>query len=147
MQRKAVLMVFLILIAAEGRALGEPAERFELDSALGWAGKAGGMFKSFGYHLIQGFVLVEVSFALFQHSSPLSANLTLQVPLGPVFPYVSGGYGYSLSGFMVSNMAAGLKFWVSKTTGLLVVYKQFRFTYKQEKKKTTMIGVGFAYRF
>jgi len=140
-------MAFLILIIAGGNALGESAKRFEFNAVLGWAGQAGGILKSFGYNLIQRFVLVEASFSVFQYSYPLSANLTLQVPLGPVSPYVTGGYGYSFSGFMVSNLAAGLKLWITAKTALLVDYRQFRFTYQKEKKKTTMIGVGFAYRF
>jgi len=146
MKLKAILLAFLIFIAAAGSALAERTKKYDLNAILGWAGQAGGIMKSFGYHLINNYISTEVSIAVFQHSYPFSLNLTLQLPLGPVSPYVSAGYGYSLSGFGASNFAAGLKFWVSPNTGLLFDVRRFNYTYLDEKKKTTMFGIGFDYR-
>jgi len=146
MNLRTILLVLVILVAASRSASGQEVKKFELNAVFGWAGQAGGIIKSFGYRLLDGFVLTEANLAIFQHCNPLSANLTLQLPLGPVCPYITAGYGLAFSGFGVSNMAAGLKVWISPNAGLIADVRRFSFTYSGEKTKTTMIGVGFSYR-
>jgi len=145
MKPRIVILSFLIFFAAGGSALGEQAKRISIDAVLGLAGEAGGIIKSFGYQLIKGFVSVEASFAVFAHTYPLSGNLTLQLPLGPFAPFITTGYGYSLSGFSVSNTGTGLKIWVSENTALLLEYRRFKYDYFG-KQTTKLIGAGFAYR-
>ena len=147
MKRLVVFLLVLILFAAEGNAQADQNKpRTEFNVTFGWAGNDFGIFKSLGYHLIRGFVSAEVSLAIIEGQYPLSGNLTLQVPLYKFVPYVTGGYGYSLAGTGVTNMGAGLKIRLSPSMGILAEYRQF--TYNSfGKKKSTLIGAGFAYLF
>lgn len=146
MKLKNVILLSLILAAAWGVVQAEDEKKFENNALLGWAGKAGGLIKSFGYHLLDSYVIPEAGLAVLEHLAQLSVNLTLQLPLGIFAPYVTAGYGFSLSGSLVSNTGAGLKIWISENAGLLFGYRQFKYTYKGEKTTMNLIGVGFAYR-
>lgn len=147
MKLKNVIILFLIFFAAWGSAPAQQEDKkFEVDAVLGWAGTAGGILKSFGYRLVGSYVMPEASLGVLEHMAPLSVNLALQLPVGIFAPYVTAGYGFSLSGFFVSNMGAGLKVWISENTGLLFEYRRFKYTYKGEKATTNLIGMGFSYR-
>jgi len=144
--RMAAFLLVIFLVSAGG-GLAQDEKKFENNALLGWAGKAGGIIKSFGYHLVGSYIVPEAGAAILQQLAALSANLTLQLPVGIFAPHVTAGYGISLSGFLVSNVGAGLKIWISETTAFLFGYRQFKFTKSGEKTTLNLFGVGFSYRF
>jgi hypothetical protein len=153
MNKKAVLAFVLACLLAGGCALQaaekakEKSPRMELNVAMGIAGGQVGLCKSVGYFLIKRFVSVEGNFSVITKLFPLCANLTLQLPLWKFIPYVTGGVGLSPMGGGVSNAGVGLKFRVTRQTGILVEYRTYNGTVGIRKKTMNLIGAGISYLF
>jgi hypothetical protein len=121
-----------ILLAGAGRPAGGQDRRSEFNITGGVILKEGpALVVGFGYYLLPRFIALDLNLALLAERSrelPLSLNLSLNLPLGKVVPFVTGGGGASLRGTLVKNLGAGLKLRLGRTMGGLVEYRYFWYT-------------------
>jgi len=152
MNKKTFLVFVLILLLAGGTVLraAEKAKAEKSKMELNLVGSAGGqvgMFKSLGWYLVGRFVSAEANIAIILDAFPLCGNLTLQLPLWRFIPYVTGGLGFSLTGFSVANVGGGLKVRLTQRMGILFEYRSYTYHIRTRKKTTPLIGGGISYLF
>ncbi len=148
MKKQIILLSFLlILFAAEGNLLAtQETTRKEIGFSFGWTfGRNPGIMKSLGWFFIPRFVEFDINLAIMEDVFALSGNLSLHLPLGPIVPFITGGGGFSPTGPTVRNLGGGLKFRLSKKTGLLAEYRHFY--YSIPRAKTRYLGAGITYSF
>jgi len=85
-------------------------------------------------------------YSVFIISIPLVGKLLSPSSLGSNVRFITGGAGFSFNGPVVRNLGGGIKFRLSKRTGLLAEYRYFN--YPIIKAKTSRyVGAGLTYSF
>jgi hypothetical protein len=155
--RSSALFSFFVLafLAAHSLDASEKTPRGEFNISVGLLlHNNPSIIYGFGYYLVPRFIEVDANMAVLAGETddrgrelPLSANLSLNLPLKKIVPFVTGGAGLSPRGTFVKNLGAGIKAKLGRRMGLLVEYKYFTFTsnvsYLAAKKITyNYIGVG-----
>ena len=153
MNKKAFLAFVLILLLPGGTVLRAAEKskaeksKTELNFVLGSGGGEVGAFKSLGWYFVGRFVSAEVNVAIVKDAFPLCGNLTLHLPLWRFIPYVTGGLGFSLTGFGVTNAGGGLKVRLTERIGILFEYRSYTYKIRNRKTTTPLIGGGISYLF
>ncbi len=113
-----------------------------------------GIMKSFGYYIIPRYVAVDVNFQYIVRELPIGINLSLNLPMGRITPFVTGGAAASLRGTTIFDAGVGLKVRVGKRTSILAEYRHFRYKYRpagsndpKELRTADYFGGGISYDF
>jgi hypothetical protein len=149
----AVLVLLLFfLIAGSGAAAERNAPRWESNLSVGYIkyeplldppqgrvenpNRPIGIVKAFWFYPFLPRVLaVGLSFDYVIEDLPLSANISLNLPLKVVVPFVSAGTGFSFSGSKLQNYGGGVKLRLGKQFGLIGEYRH----YKSNKKSRVTV--------
>jgi len=166
--KPAVSMRFFVVLALFFLALGlawggqaesgSPAKKaYRWESNLS-AGKTSegyiGLVKSIWWYPLPRIVAVGLSLDYIGRVMPFSLNLSLNLPLPVVVPFVCVGAGANVSKGGVTNYGGGLKIRAWRTIGFIVEYR--RYTRKPDpyydppdvqKVRLNYIGGGVAYIF
>jgi hypothetical protein len=157
-----VILAFLLLVVSP--ALSRPADaqtrRWEFNITGGLILKENpAIVMGFAYYLLPRFIALDANIAILAGGRddrgrvlPISLNLSLNLPLWRIVPFVSGGGGYSSGGEFVRNLGAGLKLRLGRTMGFLAEYRYFWYApastfgvpdYYLDTIKYSYIGIGF----
>ncbi len=83
--------------------------------------------KSFWFYpFLPRIVAVGLSFDYVTDDLPLSLNVSLNLPLKKVVPFVSAGVGASISGSSLRNVGGGIKWRTGEHFGLVAEYRYYR---------------------
>jgi hypothetical protein len=138
-----LLPLVLLIIAGSGAAAERNPSRWEsnlsigyikyeplLDPPQGWVDDLNrplGIVKSFWFYpFLPRIVAVGLSFDYVIDDLPLSANISLNLPLKVVVPFVSAGTGFSFSGSKLQNYGGGIKLRLGRRIGLIGEYRHYR---------------------
>jgi len=150
----AFILVEATILSAE--ELSPP--RREVNFSAGWiVGKGIGLIKSVGWYLVPGFIKWDVNLALVQGSmydeggreAPLSTNLSLNLHLKRIVPFITGGVGFSLKGTFIKNLGGGLKIRLTARTNLLAEYRYIQYALDTPKAtyQLHLVSAGISYNY
>jgi hypothetical protein len=139
-RRNLILSVILVLallapafardISAAGKAeAGNPAKkvsRWESNLSAGAVLQEQiGIVKSFWWYALPKIFALGLSFDFVGATLPISLNVSLNLPLPVVVPFVCAGAGTSVSRGGITNYGGGLKFRIWPKIGILVEYRKY----------------------
>ena len=139
-RRNLILSVILVLallapafardISAAGKAeAGNPAKkvsRWESNLSAGAVLQEQiGIVKSFWWYALPKIFAMGLSFDFVGATLPISLNVSLNLPLPVVVPFVCAGAGTSVSRGGITNYGGGLKFRIWPKIGILVEYRKY----------------------
>lgn len=146
-----VLVAGVASAAAQSEGAKPKSHRWESNLSVGGtANHRLGVIKSVWYFAVPKIVAVGLSAdCIFQEAVPFSLDVALNAPIPIVRPFVCAGAGGTLSGGGITSYGGGLKVTLLKRFGLVVEYRNFRYTYKVQKvplvrgkTSTTYLGAG-----
>ncbi len=113
-----------------------------------------GLLKSVGWNLLSGWVSGGINFGIIKNEILAMGNISFNIPLKRVEPFVTAGYGIVIERFsLVNNYGAGIRVLLGKHVGIVTEYRKLNFKYKDKQKNTTStvtvdyIGAGIFYYF
>jgi hypothetical protein len=84
-----------------------------------------GIVKSFWWYALPKIFALGLSFDFVGATLPISLNVSLNLPLPVVAPFVCAGAGASVSRGGITNYGGGLKFRIWPKIGILVEYRKY----------------------
>jgi hypothetical protein len=125
-----IFLFFASTLAMGGQETDEPADkkisRWESDLSVGAVlHKTFGIVKSFWWYPLPKIIALGLSFDYVGQILPLSLNVSLNLPLPVVVPFVCAGAGTSISRGGITNFGGGLKFRIWRKIGILVEYRKY----------------------
>jgi hypothetical protein len=84
-----------------------------------------GIVKSFWWYALPKIFALGLSFDFVGATLPISLNVSLNLPLPVVVPFVCAGAGTSVSRGGITNYGGGLKFRIWPKIGILVEYRKY----------------------
>ena len=117
-----------ISAAGQGEA-GSPAKkvsRWESNLSVGTLLQEQiAIVKSFWWYALPKIFALGLSFDFVGATLPISLNVSLNLPLPVVVPFVCAGAGVSVSRGGITNFGGGLKFRIWPKIGILVEYRKY----------------------
>ncbi len=151
---KTMIGVLMIAVLSGGLTAQERKLRGESKVSMGLVvHDIIGIMKSFGYYIVPRYVAFDINFQYIVKELPIGVNVSLNLPVGKITPFVTAGAAASLRGTTILDWGGGLKYRVGKKTFLLAEYRHFRYNYRpdgsnvKEIRQTDYFGGGICYLF
>jgi hypothetical protein len=169
-KRKATSRSIILLIAvlfslssAKAQVQGEvkaQKKRGSINLTMGYADSSDiekgnfGLLKSVGWNLFSGWLSAGVNFGIIKNEIMAMGNITLNVPLKRIEPFVTAGYGIIVETFCtVNNYGGGIRVRLGQHVGIVTEYRKLHFKQKDKQRETEAkiivdyFGAGIFYYF
>jgi hypothetical protein len=138
--RRACIAAVLSLLVLAGTAAAASADdppaapakvrRWESNLSVGSVSNGRlGVVKSIWWYALPKYIALGLSFDYIYEAIPMSIDVALNAPLGPVIPFACAGAGGSLTVGGMTFYGAGVKIRLSRKFGLIGEYRHYRYSH------------------
>jgi hypothetical protein len=113
-----------------------------------------GLLKSVNWNIFSDWISGGINFGIIKNEILLMGNVSLNIPLKRIEPFVTAGYGIIIERFsLASNYGGGIRILLGKHIGVVTEYRKLQFKYKDKQRhtQTTILvdyfGAGIFYYF
>jgi hypothetical protein len=86
------------------------------------------MVKGVGWNFLSGWMSAGINLGMIKKEFMATGNLNFHIPLGPIEPYATAGYGIILQTFFpIGNYGGGIRISIKKSFGIVGEYRKIRY--------------------